>query len=310
MTTVPGAQGQVPEMQEETGYAASTMVTDGRHACAIFPNGNIGAFDYDGERIWAKNLGAPQSSYGYASSLAIFRNLVIVQYDQASEEDELSALIAIDIATGTTVWQTKRPVPNSWTSPVVAKVGDSYQVFTSADPFVLAYDPNNGSELWRFEITATDSAPSPIYSTGHVFAVEPYSALIAIKLDPNNVKTAPQVAWTADDDVPDISSPLCDGSRVYTLTAGGHLICYALADGKLLWEHEFDGDFSASPAMAGGNIYLPGELGAMHVIAAADEYREIAISRMDDKFRASPAFADGRIFLRGQNHLYCIGKSD
>ena len=309
-TNVPDRQAQMPEMQEDTGYAASTMVTDGRHACAIFPNGIIAAFDYDGNRLWAKNLGVPDSAYGYASSLAIYRNLVIIQYDQASEEDELSALIAVDIATGETAWQTKRPVPNSWTSPIVAKVADSFRVFTSADPWAIAYDPNNGAELWRYEITANDSAPSPVYSTGYVFAIEPYTTLYALKHDPNDPAAAPQVAWTADDDVPDISSPLSDGSRVYTLTASGHLICYSVADGKLLWEHEFDGDFSASPALADGNIYLLNESGVMYVIAAADEYTEIATSKMKDKFRASPAFANERLFLRGQKHLYCIGKTD
>ncbi len=309
-TNVRGRQAQIPEMQEDTGYAASTMVTDGRCACAIFPNGNIAAFDYDGNRLWAKNLGVPDSAYGYASSLAIYRNLVLVQYDQASEEDELSVLIAIDIATGTTAWQTKRPVPSSWTSPIVAKVADSFQLFTSAQTFAIAYDPDSGAELWRFEITATDCAPSPLYSAGCVFAIEPSAALYALKLDPNNPAVAPQVAWTVHDDVPDITSPLSDGSRIYTLATSGRLICYRIADGALLWEHEFDGDFSASPALACGNVYLLNESGAMYVVAAGDEYKEIAVSKMKDRFRASPAFAEGRIFLRAKEHLYCIGKTD
>jgi len=120
----------------EAGYAASTMTTDGQRVYAIFATGDIACFDFYGRRLWAKNLGTPDSSYGYASSLEMFRDRVIIQYDHGTAEDGKSRLIALDGKTGEVVWQTKRPVPNSWTSPILAQTADGYRIITAADRLV------------------------------------------------------------------------------------------------------------------------------------------------------------------------------
>jgi hypothetical protein len=58
------------------GFAAPTMVTDGQRVCAIFANGEVGCFDAQGKNIWTRNLGLPDSAYGYSSSLDLYRNLL------------------------------------------------------------------------------------------------------------------------------------------------------------------------------------------------------------------------------------------
>ncbi|MHC4890555.1 MAG: outer membrane protein assembly factor BamB family protein, partial [Planctomycetota bacterium] len=121
------------EPGESTGFAAPTVVTDGRRVYAIFATGDVGCFDFSGKTVWARNLGLPDSSYGYASSLAMYRDLLLVQYDQGAAEDEKSKLIALNAFLGHTVWETKRPVPNSWTSPIVIEVGGQHQIITCGD---------------------------------------------------------------------------------------------------------------------------------------------------------------------------------
>jgi len=303
--------GEEPfEVMEDTGFAAPTVVTDGRRVCAIFATGDIGCFDFAGNRIWARSLGIPDSAYGYASSLTMHRNLLLIQYDQASVEEEKSKLIALDVFSGNTVWQTKRPVSGSWSSPIIAKIGSQYQIITCSDPWVIAYDPANGAELWRAKCLGGDIAPSPIYAGGLIFAIEPYTGLVAIRPNGRSDVTKTHVAWVSEDLGPDICCPVSDGELIFLLATEGILTCYKVADGTKLWEEDIRDNFMASPSLVGERLYLLSEEGVMFIIEVAAEYKELTRCELGEKCYASPAFADGRIYIRGQEHLYCIGNRD
>ncbi len=297
------------EVMEDTGFAAPTVVTDGRRVYAIFATGDIGCFDFNGKRIWTRSLGIPDSSYGYASSLAIYRNLVLIQYDQGGSEDEMSKLIGLDGFSGQTVWETKRPVPNSWSSPIVTEIGDQFQVLTCGDPWVIAYEPVKGTELWRVKCLSGDIAPSLIYANGLVFAIEPYSKLVAIRPDGRGDVTETHIAWSIEEGTPDICSPVSNGKLIFLLTSEGLLTCYKVADGKRLWEQDLREGFWASPSLVGDKLYLLTEEGVMLIVQAGPEYKELTRCELGEECRASPAFADGRIYIRGLENLYCIGQT-
>ncbi|MHC4333720.1 MAG: outer membrane protein assembly factor BamB family protein [Planctomycetota bacterium] len=118
--TEAGKTSEPLDVMEDTGLAAPTCVTDGKRACAIFADGDVGCFDFRGKQLWTRGLGVPDSAYGYSSSLAMYRSLILIQYDQATEDDEKSKVMALNVLSGQTVWETKRPVGSSWASPVVA----------------------------------------------------------------------------------------------------------------------------------------------------------------------------------------------
>jgi hypothetical protein len=105
--------------QEVPGYAAPTMATDGRYVAAIFANGDMACFDLNGKLAWSKSLGVPENPYGHAASLASYKNLLIVPFDQALVKSKKSKIRAIDFAGGRVVWERSRPVKSSWTSPIV-----------------------------------------------------------------------------------------------------------------------------------------------------------------------------------------------
>ncbi len=298
------------EVMEDTGFAAPTVVTDSRRVYAIFATGDISCFDFNGKSIWTRSLGIPDSSYGYASSLAIYRNLVLIQYDQGGPEDEMSKLIGLDGFSGQTVWETKRPVPNSWSSPIVNKIGEQFQLLTCGDPWVIAYEPVKGTELWRVKCLSGDIAPSLIYASGLVFAIEPYSKLVAIRPDGRDDVTASHIAWSIEEGAPDICSPVSNGELIFLLTTDGLLICYKVADGTKLWEQDLRESFWASPSLVGDKLYLLTEEGVMLIVQAGPEYKELARCELGEECRASPAFADGRIYMRGLENLYCIGKKN
>lgn len=298
------------EMMEETGYAAPTVATDGRHICAIFPTGDVACFDFKGKKVWEKNLGRPDSAYGYAASLAVYQNLFLIQYDQGGIEDGKSELIALDGFSGRIAWHTKRPVGNSWSSPIVADTGKQFQLITCADPWVIAYNPADGAEIWRANCLSGDIAPSPIYANGLVFVIEPYSKLVAIKADGKGDVTKTHIAWVSEEGGPDICSPVSNGESVFLLATEGLLECYNVSDGKKLWEKDLQEYFLASPNLVGKNLYLLSEKGIMFIAEVGTEYKELIKCELGEKCHASTAFADGRIYIRGIENLYCIGSGN
>lgn len=298
------------EVLEDTGLAAPTMVTDGQRVCAIFATGDMACFDFQGQRLWTRGLGLPDSAYGYASSLAIHMSLAIVQYDQAGPEDGKSALLALDMASGNIVWRTPRPVANSWTSPIVTQIEGKDTILTCADPWVIAYDPATGAELWRIEGVTGDLAASPIYANGQVLAVEPYSHLVAIDPKGSGELSSRHRLWVNEDSGPDICSPVSDGEMVYLLDTMGLLNCCRASDGTPLWEEDLRQTFFASPCLVDGSLYLLGYKGTMSIVQAGAEYKLLGESALGERCSASPAFVNGRIYIRGEKHLFCIGSTD
>jgi len=303
---VPGRAAGPPNVTAQTGYAAPTVATDGRRVYAIFANGDLAAFDFDGKRLWARNLSLPVSPYGYASSLATYRGLVLVQYDQGDEQDGLSEMLAFNGATGKTAWRTPRPVAASWATPIVADTPAGPQIITCARPWVIAYDPADGKEIWRTRCLDGDVAPSPIYAGGLVFAVEPDVTVYAIRPPDRPGAQTGRIVWQADDGAPDITSPASDGKTLLLLTTQGLLTCYDAGGGTKLYEHQFDGTFRSSPTFAGGRVYLMDDRGKTYIIAAGGSFKLLATATLGEKPNCSPAFADGRIYIRGEKNLYCI----
>ena len=297
----------VPEISEDTGYAASTPATDGRRVYAIFANGDIGAFDYQGKALWARALGIPESQYGFAASLVLWRDRVIVQFDQAGPDDGKSRLLALDSATGDTAWEVTRPVGGSWASPIVTRPDAGEQVVASANPWVIAYNPSDGAEMWKAECMSGDVAPSPTAAGAMVYAVNQGACLAAIRTDGFGAVTGTHIAWKATDGLPDVTSPATDGRCVWLLTSGGTVTCYDAKDGRKLWEKELNSSFSSSPTVAGSRVYAVAEDGKAFVFEAAAEYKEVGTAELGEKVYASPAFADGRIYIRGSKHLFCVG---
>ncbi len=297
------------QVMEDTGYAASTMATDGVRVYAIFAAGDLAAFDFKGRMLWHKSLGVPVSLYGYASSLEVWQNRVIVQFDQASAEDNKSMIYSFDGATGNVVWEAKRPVPNSWTTPAVVKVGDDYQLITVGDPWVIAYDPNDGKELWRADCVKGDVGASAILAKDRVIAIAPDMHNVAIRTGGTGDVTSTHIAWLNDDVGPTIVSPVADDHNVYYMDSYGTLYAVNIEDGKMVYEHDFGDNVNSSPTLVNGKLYVLSVYGGTMFIGTPGEKEfaaETTCSLGEDCY-ASPAFMPGRIYIRTRENLYCIG---
>lgn len=299
------------EVMEDTGYAASTMATDGVRVYAIFASGDLAAFDFKGRRLWHKSLGIPESLYGYASSLEVWKDRVLVQFDQASARDEKSSIYAFEGATGKLLWETKRPVPNSWTSPVIERVGSEYRLITVADPWVIAYDPEDGKEIWRAECVRGDVGASPIVAGDLVIAIAPDLHNVAIRTGGTGDVSDTHIAWYNDDAGPTIATPVSDNNRIFYLDNYGTLYVVNIEDGKLIYEHDFNENVNASPGLVADKLHVLSIDGVMFISTPGDkEIITEASNPLGEDCYASPAYMPGRIYIRAEEHLYCIGNEN
>jgi outer membrane protein assembly factor BamB len=264
--------------------------------------------DFDGAVKWVVNFGRPNSRYGLASSLAFHRNTVIYQLDQGQEASEnLSAILGIDAKSGGVVWRTfERPVPNSWSSPVVVDAGGRKIVVACGDPWVIAYDPETGGELWRLEALSDDVAASPVAADGLVYVTNMNAKATAIR-PPGEGEDQPTVVWTFDDGLPDTTSPVAT-SKFFLQTVGTTLTCLDAKTGKLFWQNDLGDTFVASPTVVGDRVYLFGIAGKGYVFDLAETFGAAQESDLGEPVDASPAFGDGFIYVRGEKNLYCIGR--
>ncbi len=298
---VPGSTKEIPEISEDTGYAAPTMATDGKRVCAIFANGNLVCFDFDGTQIWAKNLGIPNNSYGHASSLIIHQNLLLVLYDQGNG----GHLYALDTRSGKIVWQISREVGATWSSPICVNTGNQFEIIINANPIVASYDPSTGKTLWSVEGMSGDVAPSPAYADGWAYAVNEYALLMAIRLgDP------PQIGWENTDYLSEVSSPVANEKYIFVATSYGDLVCFDAKTGDRYWVEGFDDGFYSSPILVEDKVYAIDYSGVMHICYADSQYKPINHPELGENAMCIPAFDDNRLYIRGVTHLYCIGNQD
>ena len=88
-------------------YASGTPAVDHDRVYVSFLERDemvVAAFSHDGKPQWSVRPGPFSSVHGYCSSPVLFENLVIVNGDHDGD----AYLVALDRATGGTVWKTPR----------------------------------------------------------------------------------------------------------------------------------------------------------------------------------------------------------
>ncbi len=306
--TTSGVTKASPEVNQDTGYAASTPVTDGLFVYSIFANGDIVSIDHCSQLRWIADLGLPINRYGYASSLAIYKNLILVQYDNQTDKGGISKLIALNASTGKTVWSTPRPVADAWPSPVIIQTAQGPQLITAANEWIIAYDPESGTELWKVKVQGADSSASPIFAGGLVLVSVAGDNVYAIRPDGHGDVTSTHVAWRSDTGISDVASPVSNGELTFFASSSGALTCLEVATGKVVWEQSLDGEFYSSPGLAGDLLYLVARNGQVFILKAGRHYEELGRANLGEPSDGSPVFMNGKILIRGIKNLFCIGE--
>ncbi|MGD0340723.1 MAG: PQQ-binding-like beta-propeller repeat protein [Bacteroidales bacterium] len=297
---IPGEPSVLPKMAEDAGLAVSSVAACSKAVCAVFANGNLISLDHDGRKLWAVNLGVPSSSYGYSSSLLIFENTLIVQYDS----DKKISLMGFDIETGKLKWETIRSGRPVWSSPVLAHFGNVKQVVLNGNPATAGFDAATGKLLWSLDCLSGDVAPSVAVNSTMVYSVTDYAKLTAILPG-----TSPSEKWEDNTYTPDVSSPVATDEFLFVATGYGDVACYDAQKGDTLWTHYFMDPFYASPIIADNKVWFLDRTGKMHIVKKSEKFELVSESSIGEPSDCTPAFSEGRIYLRGKENLFCISEN-
>ena len=294
---IAGSPSSMPKVNADTGLAASTVATNGEEVCAIFATGDVICADMEGKRLWAKNIGQPDNHYGYSSSLLMYGNTLIIQYQNNSN----AQILALNTKNGNTAWSKKGNDKISWSSPIIATLGGKTALVVMGNPAIAAYNIGNGSELWRVECMSGEVSSSPTCAGGVVFGASEYAKCVAID------GATGEVLWEASDYLPECSSLAATKDLVFCATSYGMVCAYDAKTGEVKKEHDLTTPFYSSPVVVDGKVYLFSNSGKVYIFSAST-FDLITSFDTGEKTFATPAFTDGMMIVRTDKSLYCVKK--
>jgi outer membrane protein assembly factor BamB len=150
--------------------AAPTPATDGSRVCVYFGSCGLFCYDLDGTALWTKLLPTPATPHGSATSPVLADGLVLLK-----RQGRDSSLLALDAATGKTVWQhDKLPFDAGYSPPFVWRHDDVAEVVVHGDRAVRAYDLKDGGERWSVAGLFGGAIPAPVAADGLLFVVSQF----------------------------------------------------------------------------------------------------------------------------------------
>lgn len=294
----------------ERGHAAPSPATDGKVLVALFGSGDLVGLGLDGGLLWFRSLAAEygefRNEYGVSSSPVIDGGTAFVQIDHDAE----SYLLAVDAATGKTLWRTKREhARRGWATPLVIKIGERRQVICLGTGKATGYDAASGKEAWSLGGLERLCSVTPLVKDGRLYATSgPRGEVLCIDLSPASKGKTPEVLWRSKRVGPFIPSPVLVGDLLVVPDDQGFLTGLDAKTGEDRWRKRAGGRARPSPVVAGTTVYLTGLDGTTLVYEAGKEFEAVGKNKLGEEVAASPALAHGRVFLRGEKHLWCLGK--
>jgi outer membrane protein assembly factor BamB len=302
-------------------HASPTPATDGQRVYACFGDGSFAALDFAGDVVWTNRDYPFYSQHGLASSLLLYRDLLIMARDGSSdgEDKELgwqrpwdrAYVLALDTRTGQERWKARRGLSRiSHGMPVLWEHGGKKELVSEAGDVVQGFDPENGERLWSSQVIGEGKVPSTVIGEGLVFTAGGWGgreSIKAFRLGGRGELGTDNLVWEQSKGMPKIPSLLHVKPHLFAVTDGGIATCLKAATGEIVWQERLGGNFSASPVAAEDRIYFVSDSGETTVVAASPQFQVLAKNRLGEKVQASPALAHGHIFIRTEKHLFCVG---
>ena len=298
----------------EHGYASSTPVTDGERVYVFFGKTGVFAFDLNGKQLWHQRVGNGTHGWGSAASPVLSRNAIVLN---ASVESK--ALVGLDKITGKELWRTK-DLSLCWVSPVMVNLGTGKQeVVLNSPGKVIAYDPDNGTELWHCPgigggglSGSTCSTPAVQGDTVFIMGAGPATpaTMLAIRAGGQGDVSKTNLLWKHKAGA-GICSPVAFGGFVYFID--GTATCLAADTGKPVYKerlYDAGGEY-ASPVIADGKIFALTRFDGLFVLAVGEKYNQLAHNTFEGDasiFNSTTAISGSRLFIRSNIYLYCFGK--
>ncbi len=292
----------------------------------------------DGDIIWkydmVEEVGAHPHNLANSSPVA-FGDLIFVSTSNGQDESHVNipspkapSIIAIDKKTAKLVWEDNsvqdRILHGQWSSPAVAKIGESMQVIhAQGDGWVRGYEPLTGKKLWEFDTnpkastwpkTRNEVISTPVVHENRVYLAngqdpehgEGVGHLYCIDPTKTGDITKTGLVWHYDKIRRSISTGSIVDGLVYYADFSGFLHCLDAKTGQVYWVHDMFAAVWGSTLVADGKVYLGDEDGDVVVLQAGKEKKVIRELNMGSSVYGSPVPANGALFIVNRNQLFSI----
>jgi outer membrane protein assembly factor BamB len=327
---------------DKSNFASPSPIADTDRVIFFYGNGTLVAFDHAGKELWnrsiTKDYGDFAFQWTFGSTPLLHKGklyLEILQRDQPvhgkGKPGAESFLLAVDPASGKTLWKQIRPSEavaeslEAYSTPIPFQGNGREEILITGGDCITGHDPATGKELWRWgtwnptKITHWRLVPSPVAGGGVVLACAPKNdPVYAIKVGGKGKLDDSAIAWKSEaksvtSDVP--TPAFADGDFFIQSESRRMIWRVSPENGKVKWAVELPGRkrYEASPTVADGKIYTM-DFGGNVVIVDATKGEIINTIAMgeanDDMTRSSISVAHGQIFIRTNNKLFCVGKDN
>ena len=336
----PVGEGLV-QHDEKSNFASPSPVADAERVFFFYGNGMLAAFDHAGKELWSRSItkdygdfafnwtfSSSPTLYGGKLYLQVLQRNVPVHGHGRTDGPIDSYLLALDPATGKTLWQVTRPSDamaeshEAYSTPVPFEDKGRKEILIAGGDYLTGHDPETGKELWRSPNLDSRKnsnwrlVPSPVAGDGIILGCMPQrNPVYALKDGGSGQLTDAAIAWNSEqrrEISSDVPTPLFyDGDFFLLSDVQRKLFRIDPKSGNVKWTLATPGSrkFEASPTAADGKIYLMNFGGDVVVVDAA-EGKVISTIAMgdegDDMIRSAVAVADGQLFIRTNHKLYCI----
>ena len=264
-----------------------------------------------GEMIWEQKI-VYKPVHGTGSSPVLIGDVLVFHAD--GTEDPL--LVALEAKTGKVKWKTPRnqEVRNtfSFSTPLELKERDKSLILSPASGMVGAYDPVDGSLVWKVRYGEGYSVvPRPVIANGLIYVATGFGVPRLMAIEPKGAKgdvTKTHVVFDENKNVGKTPSCVAAHGSLYLVDDNGTLSCRGGRSGEVRWKKKLPGNFSSSPVLVGNILYTATEDGVAYVVEVSPKGGKIlAAIDMEERIFASPAIIDGAIFIRSEEHLWKVG---
>ncbi len=306
-------------------HASPTPVIEEGRIYVSFGSPGIAALDTaTGKVLWERRDFVCNHFRGAGSSPISWKNLLILPFDGS----DFQFIVALDKATGKTVWKVDRSIDfkdiqpdgkpeadgdwrKGFATAHVTEFAGKPMLISSGAKAHYAYEPATGKELWRFEERGAHSpAARPVI--GDDVAYFPIGhgkkQIIALKLGGSGLLDESTIAWRSPKSAPTKPSVCFDGKRIYTVDDAGVAGAIDAKTGQDVWRERIGGNYSASPLLTEGRIYYFSEEGKVTVVSASEKFEKIAEGKFEEGFMASPAVSGKTLILRTKTAVYRVEK--
>ncbi|HQZ27405.1 MAG: PQQ-binding-like beta-propeller repeat protein [Verrucomicrobiales bacterium] len=336
--------GKGVRIDERSTYAGSSPVTDGKTVWFFSGNGDLAAYDFEGNQLWHRNI---EKDYGdfafqwtFSSSPQLYHGLLylqVLQRDTPVNGRGLtngpieSYLLALDPATGETKWKHVRPSDalqesrEAFSTPIPVMHDGREELVISGGDCLTGHDPATGKELWRWgtynpqQIGHWRLVPSPVYGQGvHLVCAPKGDPIYAIKAGGSGSLFDSAKLWASEgkEVTADVPTPLFYDGYFYILNGRNKFLsCVHPISGNIIWSRKIDAKtkLESSPTGADGKIYFMSQLGEVFVYSAGADGGEVLNattfgSTQSVNIRASIVPANKKLYIRTDNVLYAIEK--